>query len=232
MKLLFLGSILPPIVLAVVLVVRIVVEQMGFDLDWDPVLTTLQIQAFPVALLALALGTPSVARDRSEDVLFLYATRPVTPTSYALGKMLAVAITCAALLIVPGVLLAVLRQGVLGSRVSTPESMLLIGKLSLAALAMAWGYAGVSVGPSAITKRGRWALLIAIGVFLVPDALNEIFANGELAIGPAEAVEAILQALFSGEAVTQGWFGAGMLVLYGVLGALITRARVATEMTP
>ena len=218
MKLLFLGSLLPPVVLAIVLIVRIAVEQMGLDLDWDPVLLTIQIQAFPVALLALALGTPSVARDRSEDVLFLYATRPVTPWSYALGKMLAVAITAAALLIVPAVLLAILRQGVLGDRVSTPDSMLIIGKVAMAAIVMAWGYAGVAVGPSAITKRGRWALLLAIGVFLVPDAITEIFNDIPDAIGPAEAVKAVLDALFTGDEIGTGIFGAGMLVAYGLAG--------------
>jgi ABC-type transport system involved in multi-copper enzyme maturation permease subunit len=231
-KLLFLGSILPPIVLAIVLVVRIAVEQMGLDLDWDPVLITLQIQAFPVALLALSLGTPSVSRDRSEDVLFLYATRPVTPSSYAVGKMLAVGVTAGALLVVPAVLLAVLRQGVLGDRASTPESLLIIGKVALAAIAMAWGYAGVSVGPSAVTKRGRWALLLAIAIFIVPDAIAAIFMADPLPIGPGEAVEAVLAALFDGDDIAAGWVGATMLALYGVLGWAVTRWQVAKEMTP
>lgn len=231
-KLLFFGSVLPPIVLAIVLIVRIAVEQMGLDLDWDPVLMTLQIQAFPVALLALALGTPSVSRDRSEDVLFLYATRPVTPTSYAIGKMLAVGVTAAALLVVPAVLLAILRQGVLGARASTPESLLIIGKVMLAAIVMAWGFAGVSVGPSAVAKRGRWALLLAIGFFIVPDAIAEIFSRNPYALGPGEAIGAVLEALFEGDEVWRGWAAAIVLGLYGTLGLFVTRVQVAKEMTP
>ena len=93
LRFLFIASLGPPVVIAAILVVRIVAEQLATtELDWDPVLRFLQAQAIPVALLALGLGTPCVARDRSEEVLFLYATRPVLPWHYAAGKMLSVAL--------------------------------------------------------------------------------------------------------------------------------------------
>ena len=92
-KLLFLFNLLTPLVLAIIMVVNTIIHSLGLEnLNWDPLVMFLQIEIFTVLLLALGIGTPLVARDRSEDVLFLYATRPVNPWSYTIGKMLAVAV--------------------------------------------------------------------------------------------------------------------------------------------
>jgi len=136
-KLLFLVNLVPPLVMGIILVVNTMIRQAGFDLGWDPLLRLMQIQAGPVLLLALGIGTPLVARDRSEDVLFLYATRPVTPWSYTLGKMIAVALPAVALLVVPGVMIAILRQGLMDD-FGLADSFVLIGKVVVAAALMAW----------------------------------------------------------------------------------------------
>ncbi len=231
-KLLFLFSILPPIVLTVAIVIRMMAESMtGAQLDWDPILEFLQFQTVPVALLALGIGTPSVARDRAEEVLFLYATRPVLPWHYALGKMVAVALPAAALLLVPGILVAVLRLGVT-AQLTTGEAVLMVLKLALASVALGWGYAGVSVGPSAATRRGRWAMLIALGFFFIPDALAGIvWGSYALPVGPAKAAQQLLEALID-RASIDGYFGLLMLLIYGGLGLLLTTRRVRREMTP
>ncbi len=231
-RLLFLASILPPLVLTVIIVVRMMAETAtGYDLDWDPVLEFLQFQTLPVAFLALALGTPGVARDRAEDVLFLYATRPVLPWHYALGKMLAVALPAAALMLLPGTLIAILRVGVT-RQLETGPAIVMVIKLAVASIAMGWAYAGVSVGPSAATKRGRWALLIALGFFIVPDGLGKLVWGWDaLPLGPKRSVDALLETIFD-RIDLLGLFGFFVLMLYGGIGLLMTTLRVRKEMIP
>jgi hypothetical protein len=233
-RLLFLGSLVPPLVFGIILVVRLMAEKaVGVHLGWDPVLRFLQVQVAPVLLLSLGLGTPLVARDRAEDVLYLYAVRPVAPWHYAIGKMLAVAAPAFGLLMVPGFLIAVMRQGVLPDQVHFLDSILLITKIGLAALFLAVAYAGASVGPSAAVKRARWALLLALALFTIPDAMIElIFGNHAFAIGPAKASEALLSMLFQGAAKGRGMAALGVLLAYGVLGCLVTLVRVREEMRP
>jgi hypothetical protein len=193
----------------------------------------LQVQVAPVLLLSLGLGTPLVARDRAEDVLYLYAVRPVAPWHYALGKMLAVAGPAIALLLIPGILIAVMRQGLLSEQVGLLDSGLLVGKVGLAALFLGVAYAGASVGPSAAVKRARWALLLALALFTVPDSLLELTPlDNPMAVGPAKASASLLSVLFEGGAVTTGFLCALVLTFYGAMGALVTVLRVRTEMRP
>jgi ABC-type transport system involved in multi-copper enzyme maturation permease subunit len=232
-KLLFLGNLIPPLVMAVILIVNIVIRNAGIgSLDWDPLLRLLQVQAGPVLLLTLGIGTPLVARDRGEDVLFLYATRPVTPWSYTMGKLLAVALPAAGLLIVPGILICVLRQGLMED-FGLLDSGVLIAKIILLAVLMAWGYAGVSVGSSAATKKARWALLVAFMCFVIPGSISEMIWGGDVwALDPGQAVRDLLSALFDRELLRYGVVGAIGLVLWGGAGAFVTAARVRREMTP
>jgi len=233
-RLLFLGSLVPPLVFGIILVVRLMAEKaVGVHLGWDPVLRFLQVQVAPVLLLSLGLGTPLVARDRAEDVLYLYAVRPVAPWHYAIGKMLAVAAPAFGLLMIPGFLIAVMRQGVLPDQIHFLDSLLLVTKIGLAAVFLSVAYAGASVGPSAAVKRARWALLLALALFTVPDSLIElIFGHHAPAIGPAKASEAMLSMLFEGTDASRGVAALGVLLAYGVLGCLVTLARVREEMRP
>ncbi len=233
-RLLFLGSLLPPLIMAVILVVRVMAEKTtGMDLGWDPVLRFLLIQAMPVWLLALGLGTPLVARDRAEDVLYLYAVRPVMPWHYALGKMVAVALPSFLLLLVPGVLIAVLRQGVMAEKVATGESVVLVLKVALAALFIAVAYAGISVGPSAATKRARWALLIAVLICIVPDSVVQIIWGADAySLAPPNAAGDMLRALFNDRSWDYGVLAGLVLAAYGVAGTAITMRAVRREMIP
>lgn len=232
-KLLFLGNLLPPLAMAVALIANVVAKGIGVeDLGWDPLVKLLQIQAGPVLLLALGIGTPLVARDRSEDVLFLYATRPVTPWSYTIGKMLAVALPSMALLVIPGILMAVLRAGLM-TDFGLLESVVLVLKVAVAAVLMAWGYSGVCVGPSAATRKARWALLLAMMCFMIPQAIAGIIWRGDgYALDPARAVDQVLITLFDSEDIDRGIVAALVLLAWGVLGALVTATRVRREMTP
>lgn len=232
-KLLFLANLVPPIVMSLILIVNLFIRQSGLgDLGWDPLTRLLEIQAGPVLLLALGIGTPLVARDRSEDVLFLYATRPVTPWSYTFGKMIAVAVPAAALLVVPGILIAILRQGLM-EEFGLVDSVVLVAKVSLAAVLMAWGYSGISVGPSAATKKARWALFLAFLCIAIPKAASETIWQGDgYALGPQEGGRAMINMLFGHEEIRYGILGGVVLIVWGALGALVTSARVRREMTP
>ena len=231
-KLLFLINLVPPIVMAVILIVNMAARQAGFDLEWDPLLRLLQIQAGPVLLLALGIGTPLVARDRREDVLFLYATRPVTAWSYTLGKTMAVAFPAVALLVVPGILIAILRQGLM-EEFGLIDSLMLCGKVLVASTFMAWGYSGVTVGSSAATKKARWALFVAFLCFAIPGAVSKIiWGNDGYALDAGRAAEDLLAALFDGDFVRYGVVGALSLAVWGGLGAFVTAARVQREMRP
>jgi len=231
-KLLFLSSLLPPLIFTIIILVRMVAEQItGVSLGWDFLLKFLRFQAIPVLFLSLALGTPAVARDRAEDVLFLYATRPVLPWHYALGKLLAVAVPAFALMLLPGILIALLRLGVTGE-IDANGAGVMIVKLVFASVFLAWGYAGATVGPSAATKRARWALLIALSLFFVPDGLAEILLPGrDLAVGPGSAINALLEVLFDRHGRGDYW-GVLALAIYGSLGFLLTTLRVRREMIP
>jgi ABC-type transport system involved in multi-copper enzyme maturation permease subunit len=235
-KLLFLFNLLPPLVMAIILVVNTIIKGAGLEnLEWDPLAKLLEIQAGPVLLLALGIGTPLVARDRSEDVLFLYATRPVTPWSYTIGKMLAVAVPAVLLLVVPTILVAILRMGLMAD-FGAADSLALVGKVVIISILLACGYSGVSVGPSAATKKARWALLLALLCFMIPPAISGLAAhlmNHDMyALDPATAGEVIIQALFADESMYRGILAGLCLLVWGMLGSLVTAARVRREMIP
>jgi ABC-type transport system involved in multi-copper enzyme maturation permease subunit len=232
-KLLFLGNLIPPLVMAIILIVNTLAKDAGIgDLGWDPLARLLHIQIGPVLLLALGIGTPLVARDRSEDVLFLYATRPVTPWSYTFGKMLAVAFPAMALLIIPAILIAVLRTGLMED-FGAVDSLILIAKVSLVAVLVAWAYSGVSVGPSAAAKKARWALLLAFMCFAIPSAISElIWGYGHYALDPGQACEHLIHALFDDDSVRHGVVGVITLIFWGTLGTLVTSSRIRREMIP
>jgi len=230
---LFLASLVPPVVLILFLLVRLFAEQTtGTKLPWDPVLRFLLIQSGPVTLLALSLGTPLVSRDRAEDVLFLYAVRPVLPWHYALGKMLAVAIPSGLLMLTPGAMIALLRLTVTGD-LAFAEASALVAKLALVAILVACAFSGITVGASAVAKKARWSLLVAVLTFVVPDALAKM-SNERHAwpLGPGSAIELLIKALFQDNYTTRVVVAVVALLAYGIVGFLLTNERVRREMIP
>jgi hypothetical protein len=232
MKLLFLGSLLPPVILVVTIVVRIMAEQAtGMLLGWDPMMNFIKFQILPVSLLALGLGAPGVARDRAEDVLFLYATRPMLPWHYALGKMLAVALPTAALMFLPGMLIAILRVTV-SSDMAWGAAGMMSCKILAVAMAMGWAYSGLCVGASSISRKTRWALLIILAFFIVPDAVAQIIWGGDaFPFSPAELIRVLLDGFMGGWDLRAGW-SLAMLLTMGTAGFLLTTWQVKREMIP
>jgi ABC-type transport system involved in multi-copper enzyme maturation permease subunit len=231
LRLLFLLSVLPPIVLILILVVRNMAEQFsGTRIPWDPLVHFIQFQSLPVALLALGLGTPVIARDRAEDVLFLYATRPVLPWHYALGRMLAVAGPAAALLLVPGLLIVILRVGVTGDLDIGP-ALEMLARLSGSALLTACGLAGVAVGASAVTRRARWAMFLALACFTVPDVIAKLISPRDpWPLGLGTAVAETIASAFS--RADHGAIAACALLFFAATGYVVIVQRVRGEMIP
>lgn len=225
---------LPPIGAAVVLIVRLLLRQMqGTDVGWDPLPFLLQFQTIPVFLAALGLGTPAVSRDRAEDVLYLYAVRPVSPTLYAAGKMLAVFLPAFIVLFMPTVMIIAVRQGILGSEAAPLDSLADLGKAALLTLGAAAALAGATVGPSAATKRGRWALLLSLAVMTLPDTVLKVFGKGDdWAIGPINVARLLVETMFKDPAWLPSLGHLAILFAWGIAGFLLTRWRVAREMIP
>ncbi len=225
---------LPPIGAAVVLIIRLMIRQMqGTDIGWDPLPFLLQFQTIPVFLAALGLGTPAVSRDRAEDVLYLYAVRPVSPTLYAAGKMLAVFIPTFIVLFMPAALVLGVRQGILGSEAAPMTTLADLGKAAILTLGVAAALAGATVGPSAATKRGRWALLLSLALMSLPDIILKVFGQGDnWAIGPINVARLLVDTLFKEPALLPSLHHLAILFAWGGAGFLLTRWRVAKEMIP
>jgi ABC-type transport system involved in multi-copper enzyme maturation permease subunit len=228
---LFLVSLVPCLVLALVLIVRVAGEAAtGIRLSWDPVGRFLEIQSIPVLLMALGLGTPIVAQDRAEEVLFLYATRPVSPAGYALGKLGAVALPSILLLLVPALLMAGLRLGIL-PYVDLGDTLLVVGKALLVSLLVGWGYAGLTVAASALTSRARWALLVSLGLLIVPAVVRKM-AGVTAAFDPTGAASQLIEALFEGAPLERALVAACLLGGLGIAGAVVLLLRARKEMIP
>jgi hypothetical protein len=106
-------------------------------------------------------------------------------------------------------------------------------RMAGAAILIAWGYAGACVGPSAITKRARWSLLLALALFAVPDAVAGMVTQGDaLPLGPGSASGQLLALFFGQGEKLAGSVAMAVLLAYGGLGFWVTAARVRTEMIP
>jgi ABC-type transport system involved in multi-copper enzyme maturation permease subunit len=234
LRLILILGFLPPIGAAVVLIIRLLLKQMqGHDVGWDPLPFLLQFQTIPVFLAALGLGTPAVSRDRAEDVLYLYAVRPVSPSLYAAGKMLAVFLPAYIVLLMPIVMVITVRQGILGADAAWLDSAADLGRAVVLTFGLALALAGATVGPSAATKRGRWAMLLALAVILLPDTILRVFGHrDDWGIGPLTVAKHLVETLF----VDHEWLPSighlAILVAWGAAGFLVTRWRVAREMIP
>jgi hypothetical protein len=134
-------------------------------------------------------------------------------------------------LVIPGIVIAILRAGLMEES-GLAESVVLVGKITVVALLVACGYAGATVGPSAATKKARWALLLALLCFTIPEAASEIIwrHSDPWALAPGQGIDHLIDALFGEHTAAHGVVAAICLAAWGTLGALVTSARVRREM--
>jgi len=228
---LFVTSLIPLVIFAIVLIAEVASKAaLGMSLGWDPVHQFLGVQSFPVMLLSMAIGAPMVALDRAEDVLFLYATRRVRPLDYALGKWAAVALPASLLLLLPGLLMAGMRWGILPD-VDAVGSAWIAAKVVATSLLVGAGYGGVALAASALTQRGRWALLLALGLLFGPE-IGRGFARTEWPLGPMHASTTLIRALFGDGRSDYAVLGACLLAACAIAGVVLCATRVRKEMIP
>lgn len=129
------------------------------------------------ALVAIVLGHLSMTDDQSSGIGRLVFSRPVSRTSYVLGKMLGAAAALAAILVVSLVVSALSLLIVNGS----PPSLAELGRLFLF-YGLAWLYlmvfALVGMVTVLMTRRQSLALLAALGVWLVLTFAVPQFTSG------------------------------------------------------
>jgi hypothetical protein len=134
------------------------------------------------------------------------------------------------LLLVPALLMAGLRMGILPA-VGTQDTLLVTGKAALVSLAVGVGYAGTTVGASALTSRTRWALLLSLGLIIVPDIVRSM-AGFDIALGPTRATTLLIDWLFGAAPRVHGAAAAGLLLLAFALGSGVLVWRARREMIP
>ena len=147
--------------------------------------------------------------------------------------VLAVAVPAAALMFLPSLLMSILQFGLMDG-FGLGEAFELLAKSLVAAVLLAAGYSGVTVGSSAAVKKARWALLLTFACFLIPAGVSElIFRNSvPYAFDVGTASEDMIAMLFGDEDLQFGMAGVVALAVWGVLGLLVTSARVRREMIP
>jgi hypothetical protein len=147
--------------------------------------------------------------------------------------MLAVAVPALALLLLPSLLMAILHFGLLEG-FGLLDALELTAKSALAAVLLAAGYAGVTVGSSAAVKKARWALLLTFACFLIPSGAAELILRHShvYSLAAGTASEDLIATLFDEESLRYGVVAGIVLVAWGILGLLVTSKRVRREMIP
>lgn len=226
-------SLIPVLVDGVSIFVRVTTEEtFGVSVPWDALVQFLQAQTAMLSLVAIAIGVPAVARDRSEDVLFLYATRPVRPWHYTAGKVLSTAVPATLLLLVPGLLLGLLRWTLLPG-FGAAEIAVFTLRISLASVFIGAGVAGLCVGLGAAVKSTRWGYFLAVaGLFIIDSMIGGATLGRAVPFGPYAAGDRLIAAVFESGRLGEVLWAVSVLTIWFALGTLGTAGRVRKEMVP
>jgi ABC-2 type transport system permease protein len=165
-------SAVPLVALVFALYIELVVEKtLHTQLLGNRVFTSLyEAQVFFVVLMMAAVGADIIAKDVAAKAHHLYFSRPLTPAQYLLGKLSAVAVILAVIVIAPGLLLA-LAQLLL----APTQDFENFGRVTLGILA--YGVVLSVVGAvligclSAYGKRARTVGAIWVGLYFLTAAL-------------------------------------------------------------
>lgn len=136
-----------------------------------------QAQALFLFILALIVGTGSIAADNRANALLVYLSKPITKGDYLFGKWMSIFLLLFAVTVVPALLLygffvaLFFKDGIL-----TEEPLLLLRILGAMAFPAAI-YASLLVGISAWSKTGRMAGGVLAGVYFVSLILVQTFSS-------------------------------------------------------
>lgn len=136
--------------------------------------TFLQIQFFALALLFIARGCNVVADDMRHKTVQLYFSKPITPLDYAAGKVSTLLFLALVGVIIPATMVAGMRTAFYiqtdlfaDMALIHLQALLLLGLICVMA-------ASVVVGISSLTERAGYAVLIWLGILLVPIIIQLI----------------------------------------------------------
>lgn len=134
----------------------------------------LQIQFFALGLLFIARGCNLVADDMRHQTVQLYFSKPITRFDYAAGKVTTLLLLAFIGVFLPALLIAGLRTALhVQSDAFSELAVVHLQALTLLALIMAMA-AALVVGISSLTERAGYAVLIWLGLLLVPMIIQLI----------------------------------------------------------
>ena len=173
--------------------------------DWTSVtpagfLAFMEGQRFFVFLATLLLGAALIARDRQDNGLSLYFSRPISLLDYLGGKVLVVVAGYAAVTLVPSLLLCLFAYGV--DPTAAGLDLLLLTPLRLLAFAGFTGL-GLSLVLLAFSSLGTRTVLVVVW-WAVLCLGGEVVGN----IGDGIGLDSFQYANFLGH-----WHNAGSLLL-------------------
>ncbi len=134
------------------------------------------MQVFFAVLVTYFVGRRAVGEDLHSGAMVVYLSRPIGLMGYAFGKWLAMAVFILGVTVVPGLLLA------LACWLSTGTSVLrfladIVGLLVGGGL-LALSFGCLMLAVSSLTRRGRTAGILWIGLVFVSAGLADGLAHG------------------------------------------------------
>ena len=118
-------------------------------------------------LVTLTVGASAIAADRASGAFSFYFSRPVRPIDYLAGKLGGLIALQAAVQVVPLLLLAVFRVGLVANRADFAEEIVLVPRALGLGLLGAIVYAAVPIGVSALVPNRRNAVLVWVAYYVM-----------------------------------------------------------------
>ena len=115
------------------------------------------LQGLLVFIVALNVGSGSIAADNGANALLVYLSKPLTKGDYLLGKWMGVFLLIAGTLLIPNLLLYIFCLLMFFKDGFLSDEPLLIGRVLLACCVPGVLYASLFIGASAWSKTGRAA---------------------------------------------------------------------------
>ena len=134
----------------------------------------LQIQLFALALLYVARGCNLIADDMRHKTVQLYFSKPISRMDYAAGKIATLLIMALIGVIIPATMVAAMRTAFyVQTDLFADMALIHVQAMGLLVLISILA-ASLVVGISSLTDRAGYAVLIWIGVLLVPTIIHLI----------------------------------------------------------
>ncbi len=134
---------------------------------------------FSMILLGLSttVGCPLLARDLRHNALALYFSRSITRADYLLGKYLSLLLFLLFATLGPGLLLWGGQLGIGPEKTTTGDRLQDLGSLVLHSLVLTAPLAAVTLGFSALTKRGYVAALLWASIYFGGEAASAVLGG-------------------------------------------------------